>query len=274
MEKIDYKARKAHKEEINTKGDEFINVLEKEHQVADSSTLANINVNKQVTSTKEVEQRKKAYYEELGFGVVDLGVSNESSSDSKPLQEREVKYISDDDIDIILEEEPVIEVVQEDDSSLKNDKQNDVFFEPYQNDDTKVEIKEQKLPDDVNKYVSKVFAAYQEETSSQQKDVIKEEVTPEPKPEEKETVLPKETKQEEKEAVLPKETKQEANQEKEIPQENQKETDIKPEETKAPTKPAKYDPFAAYRNKNYNKGTKVKKVPSFKEMKEQNNNEE
>ena len=240
MEKIEYKLRKKYKDDAVAKGDEFLRIIEEE-QIEDAKEIAKIKEEKSKRHQKKIDARKKAYLEEIGYGVVDLGVSNEQTKDSKePIVEREIRYISDADVDIILDEEPVIEVVEEDDMEeveLSN-KEDDLFFEKYHDDDVDLELVEENKsePQDVMDYV-KEKAEEKEETP------IVEET-----PVEEETIVEEYVEEKVEEPV-----------EEETPVVEEKVEEPVVEET-----PKKNDPFAAYRNR-VNKGHGAKKVQTFKE---------
>lgn len=252
MEKTEYKLRKKYNEEAVAKGDEFLKIIEEE-LLEDANEIAKIKDEKSKRRQKKIDAKKKAYLEEIGYGVVDLGVSEEKYKEEKePLVEREIRYISDADIDIILEEEPVIEVVEEDDMEeveLTN-KEDDLFFERYQEDDVDLELVEehQPAPEDVMKYVHKKAEEQVEEpieiVESSQEEIHVEEYQEEVVEEKAEEIVPEEPKQEVVEV------------------EEKVEEPITPviEET-----PKKNDPFAAYRNR-VNKGHAAKKVQSFKDV--------
>ena len=220
-----------------------VKIIEEELE-EEALEIAKIKKENSSRHQKKIDARKKAYLEEIGYGVVDLGVSDEKAKEVKePIVEREIRYISDADIDIILEEEPVIEIVEEDDMEeveLAN-KEDDLFFEKYQEDDVDLELVEEHKPEpkDVMDYV-KETAEDKEEAP-----VVEEVVEEEP-------VHVEEYVEEVKEDIV------------EEPIKEEEEVPAPVVEEKVEEAPKKVDPFAAYRDR-VNKGHGAKKVQSFKE---------
>lgn len=150
----EYKIRKEYKNEVSSKSDEFIRKLEEDvNSHADS--IANIGTEEDdgiLQNPKSYEKNRKAYLEDIGYGVSDLGVSEKDIERAKPIVEREVRYISDEDIDIILEEEPVIEIIEEEvDTPIENN-DNDEFYEKYLPDEV-YESEDKPLSEDVREFI-------------------------------------------------------------------------------------------------------------------------
>ena len=250
MEKVEYKLRKKYKEDAVAKGDEFLNIIEEELK-DEALVIAKIKEDKTSRYQKKIDAKKKAYLEEIGYGVVDLGISKETQTETKePIIEREIRYISDADVDIILDEEPVIEIVVEDDMEEVelSTNEDDLFFEKYQEDDVDLELVEEykASPTDVMEYVqTKVQLNVEKE--------VEENITEEVEIEEVEEIEVEAVKEDALEEIVIEETKESPLVE---------ETSEEIEATK------KYDPFAAYRNR-VNKGHGSKKVPSFKTLQPQ-----
>lgn len=244
QEKIEYKLRKKYKDDGIAKGDEFLRIIEEE-QKEDAKEIAKIKEEKSSRHQKKIDARKKAYLEEIGYGVTDLGVKEEDKEVKEPIVEREVRYISEADVDIILEEEPVIEIVEEDDMEEIEvaNKEDDLFFEKYNDEDVDLELVEEIKPEpkDVVEYVKE--KAEEKEETPVVEEPVEETPTEEPIIEKYEEETPVETPTEE-----PVET----------PTEEPVEAPVEEEA------PKKNDPFAAYRNR-VNKGHGAKKVQTFKE---------
>lgn len=246
MEKQEYKLRKKYKDDATIKGDEFLKIIEEELE-EEALEIAKIKEEKSSRHQKKIDARKKAYLEEIGYGVVDLGVSEEQTKkQAEPIVEREIRYISDADVDIILDEEPVIEIVEEDDMEeveLVN-KEDDLFFEKYQEDDVDLELVEEQKPEpnDVIEYV--------EEKAKPQEEKVEE--IPLPIEEKVEVEKYEEVSSD----VLDEPIKEEVVQEEKVEE--------SPVEETLEEAPKKVDPFAAYRNR-VNKGHGAKKVQSFKD---------
>lgn len=164
----EYKLRIRHRDEYSSKSEEFMNIVEEEKN--EEQPLAIV---KNAPKLKKVNINSEEYYDDLGSGVKDLGVGEivEEKNDTAHI-EREVRYISDKDFDIILDNEPVIEVVEDDglDQILQQTKEDELFYEKYQPDE--VEIKDypeySKDQQEVNDYVSSF-------TKEEKVDLVKEE---------------------------------------------------------------------------------------------------
>ena len=250
MEKVEYKLRKKYKEDAVAKGDEFLNIIEEELK-EEALVIAKVKEEKSSRYQKKIDAKKKAYLEEIGFGVVDLGVSEEKPLEKRePIVEREIRYISDADIDIILDEEPVIEIVEEDDMEeveLSN-KEDDLFFEKYHEDDVDLElVDDNKIdPEDVMNYVQKKARL---DVIEETKEVVEEKTLTE------ELHVEEYIDVNEYDIVEP------------PIEENMEEISIS-NDVQQDEENKKYDPFAAYRNR-VNKGHGAKKVPSFKSLQTQ-----
>ncbi len=150
----EYKIRKEYKNEISSKSDEFIRKLEEDVN-SHADNIAKIGEEEDdeiLQNPKSYEKNRKAYLEDIGYGVSDLGVSDKDIERVKPIVEREVRYISDEDIDIVLEEEPVIEIIEEEvDTPIENN-DNDEFYEKYLPDET-YEDEDKPLSEDVRDFI-------------------------------------------------------------------------------------------------------------------------
>ena len=129
----EYKLRIKHGNNYSSKSEAFMSIIESEEN--EKQELAK-QVKKEEFSKKDTKPVE--YYDDLGHGVKDLGVSSHiKEKKDKALIEREVRYISDKDFDIELEEEPVIEIVEEDsiDQIRHQTKEDELFYEKYQPND-------------------------------------------------------------------------------------------------------------------------------------------
>ncbi len=74
------------------------------------------------------------YIDDLSEGVIDLGVNgNAGETENKaPVVEREVAFVDEKEIDIVLDKEPVIEVPEEEEIENEVELEEDPFFEKYQ----------------------------------------------------------------------------------------------------------------------------------------------
>ena len=152
----EYKLRTKHKKNYSSKSEEFMTMIEKEEQ--EQQALA-----KELSAKKneKVDSKPAEYYDDLGHGVREVGVGAlYKEKKDKALIEREVRYITESDFDIELEEEPVIEVVEEDsiDQIRQQAKEDELIYEKYQPDDLLIKPVEAYQPDlsVVNDYVAKI----------------------------------------------------------------------------------------------------------------------
>jgi hypothetical protein len=172
-DKEEYKFRLKHGKEYSDKSKEFINMYENEDK---SNPIAQIDDQDEVK--KSATQDEIEYYETLGEGVKDLGIGETSVSTQKAIVEREVRYIADEDFDIVLEAEPVIESVEEDelDALIAQNKEDELFYEKYIADEIAIKPLEEyeknndviPVEDDevVEKYVSPENSSSTEENNS------------------------------------------------------------------------------------------------------------
>jgi hypothetical protein len=164
-DKDEYKFRIQHGKEYSNKSEEFISMYEEEDKSSPIATIDNKDENKKESSPDEI-----AYYEALGEGVKDLGVGETATSTSKPIVEREVRYIADEDYDIVLEAEPVIEAVEDDglDALISQNKEDELFYEKYVADDIALkQLDEYENNNNVVSYDDEVIVPYEVETPSQ-----------------------------------------------------------------------------------------------------------
>lgn len=242
MEKIEYRLHKKYKDETSVKADDFISIVEEE-QNTPATSISNIDAYKENDKKGLFDRQKKAYLEEIGYGVTDLGITKDNEEVTKPITEREVRYISDEDVDIILEEEPVIEVVEEDDVTDVNPSiEDELFFEKYEADEN-VSEDSSGVSQDVEDYILKNTQVEENE----EKDINNEEVL-----------------NDKENNSLQEEIKEEKVEEQQVVEEILLE-DIAPQIDIGKEEPKKNDPFAAYRGMNHGKHSATK-VPSFKEQ--------
>ncbi len=89
------------------------------------------------TESEELTQdvlKHADYIDDLSEGVIDLGVSgNVGETENKaPVVEREVTFVDEKEIDIVLDKEPVIEVPEDEEIENEVELEEDPFFEKYQ----------------------------------------------------------------------------------------------------------------------------------------------
>lgn len=168
----EYKLRIKHGNNYSSKSEAFMSIIESEEN--EKQELAK-QVKKEEFNKKDTKPVE--YYDDLGHGVKDLGVSSHvKEKKDKALIEREVRYISDKDFDIELEEEPVIEIVEEDsiDQIRHQTKEDELFYEKYQPDDLLIKPVEEYSKDRLilSEYVSKINDVHEEELNNE--DLVEE----------------------------------------------------------------------------------------------------
>lgn len=163
----EYKLRIKHGNNYSSKSEAFMSIIESEEN--EKQELAK-QVKKEEFSKKDTKPVE--YYDDLGHGVKDLGVSSHiKEKKDKALIEREVRYISDKDFDIELEEEPVIEIVEEDsiDQIRHQTKEDELFYEKYQPEDLLIKPVEEYAKDRLilSDYVSQISDVHEEELNNE-----------------------------------------------------------------------------------------------------------
>ena len=163
----EYKLRIKHGNNYSSKSEAFMSIIESEEN--EKQELAK-QVKREEFSKKDTKPVE--YYDDLGYGVKDLGVSSHiKEKKDKALIEREVRYISDKDFDIELEEEPVIEIVEEDsiDQIRHQTKEDELFYEKYQPNDLLIKPVEEYSKDRLilSEYVSKINDVHEEELNNE-----------------------------------------------------------------------------------------------------------
>lgn len=154
LEDIEYKAWVRSKKEnrISEKNRTLYNDNVIDTEVDNHVDVIAESTNKQ--NNKEIKNQtpEQNYIDDISTGVTDLGVIEEDNNElQKPLSRRETRFVGDEETDIILEEEPVIETIEEEDSYY-NDSLDDKeeTFEKYQVETTlNIEDKVKKYNVDV-----------------------------------------------------------------------------------------------------------------------------
>lgn len=156
MEIIEYRAWKKAKKEmrISNKGKEFYSQDEfNDNNYIDSSLIGqstnNNNVDNDNKKIKENSTLKQSdYLDDISTGVIDLGIVQEDNDEVKsPILTRETHFVGDEEIDIVLEKEPIIETIEEEDE-YNNNQEYEESFERYQPEN----ITNIELDDKIKKY--------------------------------------------------------------------------------------------------------------------------
>lgn len=154
MESLEYKAwKKTQKEnQVSKKNrdlyDNDENLIENVESDVKTIVLEKETEEKKINSIDNVTQQN--YIDDISTGVTDLGVIEEENNEiQEPLINRETHFVGDEDVDIVLEEEPVVETIEdEEDFYNNNDNLVEETFDRYQSDTMLV----LNLDDKIKKY--------------------------------------------------------------------------------------------------------------------------
>lgn len=139
MEALEYKAlKKAEKElRISKKNkdlyasENFINDVSED--VKAIATPIEEENSKKDNKKKEPVSVEQDYIDDISTGVTDLGLIEEDNSElQEPLSVREQHFVGDEEVDIILEEEPIIETIEEEEAYYNDIDEKEETFERYQ----------------------------------------------------------------------------------------------------------------------------------------------
>lgn len=138
-EKAERKALKKSKAKVSAKAsdllgpEETIKDPDEESQIAH---IADIDLDSDIKVYNEKDYAKQAeYIDDISEGVQDLGVVSATADYSEPIIERETRFVGDEEVDIVLDEEPVIEVVLDEEDpneAFVFEEEEDPYFEKYQ----------------------------------------------------------------------------------------------------------------------------------------------
>lgn len=153
MELLEYKAwKKAQNEnKVSQKNKELFE--NEESLIVDSKSnikpIAEINVNNKLI-TNNVSIFQKDYIDDISTGVTDLGLIEEDNSELKePLIKKETHFVGDEDVDIVLEEEPIVETIEEEEEYYSDTtEEQDETFDRFQIES----ISSLNLDDKIKKY--------------------------------------------------------------------------------------------------------------------------
>lgn len=140
MELLEYKAWKKSVKEasVSAKSKEF---YEEESSIVDahaevSPIAVTIDSSRDEDNEKlkeNVSTAEKDYIDDIAAGVTDLGVIEEDTGElNEPLTVRETHFVGEEEVDIVLEEEPVIETIEEEDAYYNGAAEEEEAFERYQ----------------------------------------------------------------------------------------------------------------------------------------------
>lgn len=142
MENIEYKAlKKAKKEDANSKKvqdlyNQDVEAPQEEAKIENIAKTYDDKANAKLPDDGSLSQDAKDYIDDIATGIVDLGVVDEDNDElQKPLLSRQSHFVGEEEIDIKLEEEPLIETVEEEEEYYQGEDSDEISdFEHYQSD--------------------------------------------------------------------------------------------------------------------------------------------
>ncbi len=132
MENAELKARKKAGSRISSKAHDILGDLDIELPVYEDDA-SSISIVSDVTSIDSAYKEKvSSYIDDISTGVIDLGLaSTTEEEDKEPIEKRIPIFVDDEDVDIVLDKEPVIEVLEEESDEFEEELP---FFEKYSPD--------------------------------------------------------------------------------------------------------------------------------------------
>lgn len=142
MENLEYKALKnSIKENLKSKKSKELYQedkydLEPESDVKIIAKPFDEKSNEPLENYEALSKNDRDYIDDISTGVTDLGVIEEDTTElQKPLTTRETKFVGEEEVDIVLDEEPIIETIEEEETYYNGEPElEDETFVRYQND--------------------------------------------------------------------------------------------------------------------------------------------
>lgn len=128
MEKLELKAKLKSKNRISSKAQEIVGEDNNANGIFEDASSISI-VSENADNFKYTNKQKEAeYIDDISTGVTDLGVASTGVEDDEPIERKIPIFIDDEEVDIVLDKEPFIEIEEE-----LDDYEEDVmpFFEKY-----------------------------------------------------------------------------------------------------------------------------------------------
>lgn len=176
MEYLEYKALKKAQKEASTsqKNREFFEeeaiISENRMEVTPIAVSINATADNDNSLLKErASAAEREYIDDIATGVTDLGVVEEDTSEiQEAITVRETQFVGEEEIDITLEEEPVIETIEEEDTYYNDMPEAEEGFERYQPETTS----SLEIEDKIKKYNINVIDELNENTTKFEDDTI------------------------------------------------------------------------------------------------------
>ena len=139
MESLEYKALKKAEKELRVSkknkdlysSENFINDVGED--VKAIATPIEEDKKEKDSAKKEPVSVEQDYIDDISTGVTDLGLIEEDNSElQEPISVREQHFVGDEEVDIVLEEEPIIETIEEEEAYYNDVDEKEETFERYQ----------------------------------------------------------------------------------------------------------------------------------------------
>ena len=139
MEALEYKALKKAEKELRVSkknkdlysSENFINDVGED--VKAIATPIEEDKKEKDSAKKEPVSVEQDYIDDISTGVTDLGLIEEDNSElQEPISVREQHFVGDEEVDIVLEEEPIIETIVEEEAYYNDVDEKEETFERYQ----------------------------------------------------------------------------------------------------------------------------------------------
>ena len=139
MEALEYKALKKAEKELRVSkknkdlysSENFINDVGED--VKAIATPIEEDKKEKDSAKKEPVSVEQDYIDDISTGVTDLGLIEEDNSElQEPISVREQHFVGDEEVDIVLEEEPIIETIEEEEAYYNDVDEKEETFERYQ----------------------------------------------------------------------------------------------------------------------------------------------
>ena len=139
MEALEYKALKKAEKELRVSkknkdlysSENFINDVGED--VKAIATPIEEDKKEKDSAKKEPVSVEQDYIDDISTGVTDLGLIEEDNSElQEPISVREQHFVGDEEVDIVIEEEPIIETIEEEEAYYNDVDEKEETFERYQ----------------------------------------------------------------------------------------------------------------------------------------------
>ncbi len=130
MEKIELKARKDAGQRISSKARDLKASYDDNNiSLYEDASIISIRSNNGPASFSDAKNAE--YIDDISTGVIDLGIASSNGEEERePIEKKIPIFVGEEDVDIVLEKEPVIETIEEEEESFFDEEE--PFFEKYE----------------------------------------------------------------------------------------------------------------------------------------------